>query len=360
MLCSMYIRRTVAGLLVAAMMFGFTTTVSSASIGSGTWTTLSPMNTARLAPFVTAIGGKLYVAGGTDGGALGTLERYDPLTDSWTTLSSMPTARYQGGVAAVGDKIYVLGGWNAPAGFIPTTTVQIYDTVTDSWSFGPSMPILSSSGPTGVINGKIYKHTAEHGFASPSQQLHVFDPVAGTWTALANLPADHGGGAAGVVNDKLYVASGWRWQGGTTVADAQVHAYDPLTNSWSTLTTGPTARAGVAGAVLDDHLFVAGGGNSTNPVLDVFEAYDVANDLWIALPSMPTAITGAGGAVIGDTFYVVGGNDINGTTNTLQAYTVPEPSTFAMAGVGLAAFLLHARRRRKVWRSGATSCMKST
>ena len=316
---------------------------------NGSWSVLPSMNAPRFATFVAAVGGKLYVAGGNNGaGAVNVLERYDPGTNTWTTLSPMPGARYQGGVAVVGDKIYTLGGWDAPASFIPTTTVQIYDTTTDTWSSGPSMPLLSSSGPTDVIGGKIYKHTAEHGFSSPSQQLHVLDPGAGTWSALANLPIDHGGGAAGAINGKLYVAAGWGIVGGVQVFHNQVHEYDPVTNAWSAVAPIPTARAGVAGGVLGDHLLIAGGGVSGGPpATSVFESYDVANNVWSTLPSMPVSMSSTAGAVIDNTFYVVGGFDGTNTSGVLQSFSIPEPHTLGLAAITLVCAASCRRRRRR-------------
>ncbi len=336
---------------LATLFCAFTLLITeSVSAGhlTGSWSTLSSMSTPRLSPFVAAVDGKLYVAGGNIGGANPTtnvLESYNTVTDTWTTLAPMPSGRYQGGIAVLGTNIYTLGGWNPPTSFIPTSTVQIYDTLTNTWTIGPSMPILSSSGPSGVIGGKIYKHTAEHGFSSASRQLHVFDPGASTWTALANLPNDHAGGAAGVSGGKLYVAAGNDFGFGSAGGPhAQVHAYDPVTNIWSTLTTGPTARAGVAGDMFGDHLLVAGGGTNGN----VFEAYEVATDTWSTLPLLPTATSSAGGAVIGNKFYVVGGTTPGGTLlNTLQVFTIPEPATAVLLGIGFAfAGLATSHRRR--------------
>jgi N-acetylneuraminic acid mutarotase len=305
---------------------------------SGTWLTqpdIEAMPTPRGLAFVAAVDDKLYVAGGNDGvtGALTTLERYDPASDTWTTLPSMPSRRYQGGVAVLDSKIYVIGGWNFPESTIPTSTVQIYDTLTNTWSFGPNMPTLSGTGPTGVIDGKIYKHTAEHGSSSPSQQFHVLDPVAGSWTTLPSLPIDHGGAAVGVVNDKLYVASGWGWDPGF-VGHAQVHAYDPVANGWTTLAPAPTARLNLASGVLDDQLLVAGGAPLGGGALDLVESYDVASNSWSTLASLPVAVNGAGGAVIGDTFYVVGGFIAAGVTGALQAFTLTPPNQPPVADAG--------------------------
>ena len=341
--------KSIISLVVCATLL--LTSDTSATHLTGSWTTLSPMSTARLSPFVAAVDGKLYVAGGNSGGpspSSNVLERYDPLTDTWTTLAPLLTGRYQGGVAVLGTDIYVVGGWNPPSTFVPTNTVQIYDTLTNTWSFGPGMPILSSSGPTGVIDGKIYKHTAEHGFSSASRQLHVLDPNAGSWNARANLPNDHAGGVPGVVGGKLYIASGTDFGFGSGGGPhAQVHAYDPVSNTWSSLTTGPNPRQAVAGGQIGDHLLLAGGANPSGTTLSLFESYEVGSDTWSTLPSMPVAVNSAAGAVIGNKFYVVGGQSSGGVLqNSLYVFTIPEPSAAALWMCGVAWLVMRRRHFR--------------
>ena len=48
------------------------------------WTVLSPLNIAREGPGVVGHAGHLYVVGGRGSG--GSVERYDPSTDTWTLL----------------------------------------------------------------------------------------------------------------------------------------------------------------------------------------------------------------------------------------------------------------------------------
>jgi len=81
------------------------------------WTTKASMPTARACPAVEVLNGKLYVIGGynlVDGNAtaLNTVEVYDPETDSWTTLTPMPTARSNDASGAVNGVIYVAGGYD--------------------------------------------------------------------------------------------------------------------------------------------------------------------------------------------------------------------------------------------------------
>ena len=73
-----------------------------------------------------AVGGKIYVIGGTTGlmgESLSTVAEYDPATDTWdTTKADMPTARMFVSSGVVDGKIYVFGGapiWRQVPSFRP-------------------------------------------------------------------------------------------------------------------------------------------------------------------------------------------------------------------------------------------------
>ncbi len=126
---------------------------------TNTWTSGSPMPTVRYGPAADVIDGKIYVVGGgvdlaTDAGALGTLEVYDVATDTWTTRSPMPTAREYPSVAAINGLLYAAGGYSAPNYFSVT---EVYNSSTDTWVNGTTMPSPSVflGGPA-VIDGSMY------------------------------------------------------------------------------------------------------------------------------------------------------------------------------------------------------------
>jgi N-acetylneuraminic acid mutarotase len=84
-----------------------------------------------------ALGGQLYVIGGCTvadcSGITGAVEAYDPNANGWSTKASMPsgTERYDAAVRVINGKLYVAGGHNA-GGVIGT--VEIYNPVTDTWT----------------------------------------------------------------------------------------------------------------------------------------------------------------------------------------------------------------------------------
>ncbi len=68
----------------------------------------------------------------------------------------------------------------------------------------------------------------------------------------------------------------------------------------------PTKRSGMAGAVSNGRIYVIGGGNRTT-ILSTNEAYNPGSNTWTTLTPMPTARVGACAEAVGSTIHVLGG-----------------------------------------------------
>ena len=69
------------------------------------------------------------------------------------------------------------------------------------------------------------------------------------------------------------------------------------------------------------------GGERGSTTFDAVDAYDVATGQWTSLPPMPTARHGVATAVIGDTVYAIGGSTLAGrvqNTGAAEAIILPE------------------------------------
>src|SRR5207244_4039028 len=100
------------------------------------------------------VNGILYAVGGFGGGnmLLGTVEAYDPSTNTWTTKASMPTPRANFAVGMVIGVLYAVGG-NSTA---VLGTTEAYDPVANSWATKASMPTARHSLGVGAVNGVLY------------------------------------------------------------------------------------------------------------------------------------------------------------------------------------------------------------
>ena len=124
-----------------------------------TWTRKADMPTVRSAPSASAVDGKIYVIGGFTGPVsesariYNTVEEYDPSTDSWTTKTPMTTARTAFATSAVSGKIYAISGTPFTTYY---STVEEYDAATDIWTFKANIPTARSNFGASEVNGKIY------------------------------------------------------------------------------------------------------------------------------------------------------------------------------------------------------------
>ncbi len=273
------------------------------------WQTLAPLAAGpRQETAVVALGGEIYVIGGFDarGRIVPTVEAYDPERDRWRPVADLPEPLHHANAAVAGGKIYVLGFLTGP--FVGDGRTFIYDPETDSWSAGQPMPPGTERGASGVavLAGRIY--VAGGLRSSAVDDFSVYDPARDSWEILPDLPAarDHlvGGGIAGLI----YMAGG---RGGAIDAIAgRLDAFDPASGRWSTQTSMPTPRGGAAGAVADGRLYVIGGEGNPAAASGVFaevEAYDPETDRWTSLPPPPTPRHGTGAAALLGQIYVPGG-----------------------------------------------------
>ncbi|MCX6928046.1 MAG: hypothetical protein NT154_33270 [Verrucomicrobia bacterium] len=276
---------------------------------------------------------------------------------SWSTKSPLPTARFGLTTCVVEGKIYAMGGGDAPyTPYLPD--VEIYNPATDSWETGIPMPNSRMGHAAVVVGGKIYVMGGAYAALTSTATVDEFDPATGTWTTRAPMPNDRVFHCAGAVDGKIYVlggcGSGWNVDG-ADVTDVDV--YDPATDTWTKKGEMRSPRAMAAAAVVNGKIYVFGGivGNLSGSPVSTADMYDPATDTWKPIrgfvgsgslqgclsrtdvydPTTDTWQTGPGmrkakcfmGAslVIGK-IYIVGGDDAAWpwhSITTVEAYTPP-------------------------------------
>lgn len=281
----------------------------NAPVGQGRWLSKAPLPIFRSEmTSATEVDGKIYVIGGY---AKNRFDQpinqvYDPAPDTWRNLAPMPRGVNHLATVGLNGKIYAVGGFieqNKNA----VTNVWEYDIATDKWR--ALAPLPSPRGSVGLValNGKIH---AVGGRDKVSLGTHeVYDPATNTWSELAPLPGarDHIGLV--VFNGNIH-AFGGRFNTFEYNTDLH-HVYDPATDSWKTRAPMPTARSGHAGVVYRGRI-LAIGGEGYGHVFNENEAYDPISDSWTSLVPMPTPRHGTGAAVVDDVVYIPGGGPVNG------------------------------------------------
>ncbi|MHC4175396.1 MAG: Kelch repeat-containing protein [Planctomycetota bacterium] len=163
----------------------------------------------------SVVDGIIYVIGGairneSEGRTYhyGTVEAYDPSTDTWTPKADMPTGRSLFSTCVVGGIIYAIGGM--PAAFDYLAPVEAYDPRTDTWTKKAPMPTARYLLDTSVVGGKIYAIGGyRHSMQGPLYSaVEVYDPVMDTWTKEDDIPIPTAGLSTSVVDGKIYVIGG--------------------------------------------------------------------------------------------------------------------------------------------------------
>jgi N-acetylneuraminic acid mutarotase len=231
------------------------------SFSQGSWTQRTSLpDTGRVSMAAFAIGHKGYfVTGGFAGGYFNELWVYDSDIDIWTRKADFPGARR---ILASGFSIngmgYVCGGSSNGAS-VGYNDFWEYNPLLDQWLQKANFPgaqrdwsISFSIGNYGYFGtGRSLTTSAVY------KDLWRYDPVMNTWTGMPNVPGV--GRASAIVfciDDKAYIGYGYG-TGSTSLSD--LHVFDPVSTTWSTvLTTGFYARA-TASFALEQKGYVCAG-----------------------------------------------------------------------------------------------------
>ena len=207
-----------------------------------TWKALAPLPFARGSAVAYEHKGRIYVIGGNGmhpgvkaaslwadhpQRSFGDVDEYDPAANSWRARAPMPTPRNHMFGGIVDGKIYVIGGRLGPAFIGAATNVDIveqYDPETDAWGAPqPRMPTARSGGGAAVYNGRIYVAGGEQQdlrmFAA-FRAFEAFDPKTQTWTSMPVMPTPRHGFAAAFIGNGFHVVSGETQAAGTGVSGA--------------------------------------------------------------------------------------------------------------------------------------------
>ncbi|MPZ78072.1 MAG: hypothetical protein GEU77_16300 [Deltaproteobacteria bacterium] len=101
-------------------------------------------------------------------------------------------------------------------------------------------------------------------------------------------------------------AGGGRINSPTQNIDAH-EIYNTATNSWTAGAPLPTARSGVAYALYQNFIVVAGGECRDKKTFAENEAYDLKSGRWVTFEALPTSRHAFRGVTVGKSLYFAGG-----------------------------------------------------
>ena len=307
-----------------------------AAVEGDSWETLVDMPTERSGLGLAVVDGKIYAIGGrNEAGVLNVTEEYDPVTDEWTVKADMPTARSDFGIAVYQDRIYVIGGTtgygDAVGEHLVTNVTEVYDPATNSWETKTSMPTPRENLEANIVNDKIYLigGVAHKGYLLiiGFDDNEVYDPETDSWTTAASLPTSVWGYASAVVDNKVYVIGGGNktYEGTFPVNLTQV--YNPDTDTWTLQQEIPTGlwntgAGATTGTAAPERIYVLGGSYYSS-TYNLTQIYDPEVDVWTIGTPLPTPRRSLGVTVVDDRIYVIGGGTEEDSYSTVNERYTP-------------------------------------
>ncbi len=303
--------------------------VSICQAQNGVWdTTKNPMPTIRWSAAAGVVDDKIYVIGGfiqpseTESWAsygISKIEVYDPATDSWdTTRSSMPTPRGHMASAVVNDKIYIIGGTAGGADeenyWQGLDCIESYDLNTDSWDTTLTpMPTARFECQAAVVDDKIYVFggLSDYPDLKAINTLEVYDPETDRWdTAKTQMPTAKAYPVASAIGSSIYITGGY--PGVPLIDYPTVELYDTITDRWNTtIADMPGARAAHTAGILNGFIYIIGGSHRISSTHFIMQEsvlmYDPLMDTWLKVAEMPTAREALTLRIVNGRFYAIGG-----------------------------------------------------
>jgi Kelch motif len=240
------------------------------------------------------LGGFVYAAGGMvgeTGRPLASFTRYDPEADRWDVLRQMPVPTRAAAAAALGGRIYVTGGTTADGN---TAATWAYDPETGVWSGRAPLPRAMFNHAAATVGSRLF---VLGGFADGRElrDVYAYDPGRDGWERITRMPlAGHAFGAV-EFRDELWVLGGRR---GEDVL-REVWILDPESLRWR---RGPAMPRGMELLGADTH------GDEIHAVWEsVYQVYDAGTGRWRDGPRPLVTRHALEAFVLDGSLYTVGG-----------------------------------------------------
>ncbi|UCD37490.1 MAG: hypothetical protein JSW54_11765 [Fidelibacterota bacterium] len=293
-------------------------TVEAQEHPAGHWIVRAPMPTTRQELSAVVLTNKIYLVGGmnANGSPMARVEAYDPVTNTWEAKAPLPTPRHHVALTTLGGKLYAVGGVSST---VPIWTgerqVYEYDPEQDAWRRVTNMPSNRIEPVAIGFEGRIYVIGGRIGTSRVATN-EAYDVATGSWRTLAPAPVPISHSAVAAVDSCIYVVGGrdgMLVEGVYEVVNSRrLQEYHPASDTWRIPPSMPTARGGLAAAVMDGVIYVFGGENLGSvdvpaTVYNATEAYDPLTSSWKILAPMLTPRHGMGAAALDGIIYVIGG-----------------------------------------------------
>lgn len=271
------------------------------------WEELPPLLQPRAAASAAVVGDRIIVTGGVDaaGKLVNTTEIYDGT--GWDLAAPIPTPRQLLSAASDGKLVYAVGGTTATS---DSTAVEAFDPAANTWTTMPALPEPRSDFGVAVTDARLVAVGGMSG-GQVLKSVTALDLTTSTWTSLPDLATARHGLAVAAVGKTVYAISG----SVNAAADQLTPSAEALklaprrpqpAKEWRALPDAPTARLMMAGSVLDDEIWVAGGMRE-GETLSTVESYNPQSREWQTRPPLPVPLHHATATTYRGEMVVIGG-----------------------------------------------------
>ena len=219
------------------------------------------------------------------------------IPDKWETKANMPKADGLMAGASFNDKIYVIGGHSNLI-----NTNYCYDTTNNSW-------VAKTNAPISQCFGQVVERVGDYiysiGTYYSQQSNYGYSITQDTWTTMTNMKTGRNYAASAMLNDKIYVLGG-----GNANSDPKTinECYDPSTNTWTT--KAPMLYSSLflsATECGNNNIYVCGGLNTAGAQEKTMLEYDATLDSWTSKTSLPAPRHSSAMESIGTKVYIISG-----------------------------------------------------
>jgi serine protease AprX len=219
-------------------------------------------------------------------------------------LQRAPVPYSAAGNFAASDATFVYSGGGLGNGFTVRNDLVRYDPAADSWTSLAPSPDYYFAAPAVSFNGKIYNFGGYDQTFQSANATRIYDIGTNTWTTGAPMPAPLGGMAVALWDGIVYVAGGSPDIGASVVNT--LYAYDIASDNWNTLAPMPQALWVPGFGAINGQVYVAAGSNGVTQ-LNTLHIYNIASNTWTTGANVPVAAEAPGSAVLHNQLYLFGG-----------------------------------------------------
>jgi N-acetylneuraminic acid mutarotase len=295
----------------------------------GAWAQATSLPLARAGMATVAVNGYLYAIGGQDNTPTIAATSYvapinaDGTIGSWTTTTPLTSARTNEGIVYYNGYMYTTGGLLDTAGTL-TTRVEYAPVNADgtigTWVITTALPAGLAAHSSVAYNGRLY---AIGGALSAGTTAEVksapinADGTVGSWMTTTSLPSGRSYTMARVYQGYVFLVGGYSKDAG---ADTTTTYYAKLNDSgavgsWSSGPAFTTAREGLGVEIYNGYLYLTGGWNGANTfygdtqysLLSMTAGGPSGVQPWQSTTSAALAVYGQSSVVYNNVIYVIGG-----------------------------------------------------